>query len=175
MPGPGGSPGRLRDALVTYLPRAGVSRPMVIDGRTILEPGSPVVWFTFPGAWHDIGRFHTADGRFTGWYANILTPVEISGDDWRTTDLFLDVLLEPARPPRVLDRDELQAALDAGWIDAATAARAEAESDRLVELARGGRWPPPVVAEWTLEKARRHSDGPQGVSGTVAEPESEDS
>lgn len=143
------------DVLVTYLPRAGVKRSSVIEGRTVLEPDSPIVWFTFPGAWHDIGRFHTADGAFTGIYANILTPVEIGDDDrWSTTDLYLDVFLDPEGRARILDRDELGEARARGWVDAATADRAEAEASRLVESARAGAWPPPVVSAWPLERAR---------------------
>ena len=65
-----------REARVTYLAEAGVESPVMVDGRVVLESRSSAVWFTFPGAWHDVGRFHTADGRFTGYYANILTPVE---------------------------------------------------------------------------------------------------
>ena len=62
------------------MPAAGVTRPTVVNGRAVLEPGAPVVWFTFPGRHHDIGRFHTADGTFTGCYANILTPVQLDAD-----------------------------------------------------------------------------------------------
>lgn len=143
------------DALVTYLPRAGVDRPSVVSGRTILEPASPVVWFTFPGAWHDIGRFHTADGVFTGWYANILTPVEVGADDvWETTDLFLDVYVDPGGHAQVLDRDELEAAVRRGWLEPATAERADREAAALLRSARDGTWPPPVVDEWPLERAR---------------------
>ena len=142
------------DVLVTYLPEAGVPRPMVVDGRTLLTAESPVVWFTFPGAGHDIGRFHTPGGRPTALYANILTPVELRGDEWRTTDLFLDVLLEPGRAPRILDADELEAAVAAGWVERAAARGAEEEARRLVGAARAGRWPPPVVDEWPLARAR---------------------
>lgn len=120
----------------------------------MLARDSPVVWFTFPGAWHDVGRFHTPDGTFTALYANVLTPVEISGDEWRTTDLFLDVLLEPGRDPRVLDEDELAEAVQRGWLAESAARGAEAEAARLVEAARAGAWPPAVVGEWTLERAR---------------------
>ncbi|HSG46956.1 MAG TPA: DUF402 domain-containing protein, partial [Longimicrobiales bacterium] len=69
--------------------------PMRIEGEVVLEPGSDVVWFTFPGRWHDIGRFHRADGTFTGLYANLLTPPVLDGTEWDTTDLFLDVWLTP--------------------------------------------------------------------------------
>jgi predicted RNA-binding protein associated with RNAse of E/G family len=170
------------------MPAAGVTRPTVVNGRAVLEPGAPVVWFTFPGRHHDIGRFHTADGAFTGCYANILTPVELdadppaegtpndaalarasgadgaggepaadptdSGDVWLTTDLFLDVFVDLEGGVHVLDRDELKEAVAMDWVDAATARAAELEANRLVEAARAGKWPPPVVDDWPLERAR---------------------
>lgn len=142
------------DALVTWLPRAGVPRPLVVDGRTLLEADSPVVWFTFPGERHDIGRFHAPDGAFTALYANVLTPVEIHQDEWHTTDLFLDVLLEPGRPPRLLDADELADAVDRGWLTPADARVARTEAARLMAAADAGSWPPSVVEQWTLERAR---------------------
>jgi predicted RNA-binding protein associated with RNAse of E/G family len=165
------------DVLVTWLQRARVPRPLVVDGRTILEADSPIVWFTFPGALHDIGRLHTAAGGFTGLYANVLTPVEIAGDEWRTTDLFLDVLLEPGREPRVLDADELEEAVARGWLDEADARTAEEEAARLVAAARAGDWPPPVVDRWPLERARAaagHSPAGRGVSPATQRPESEE-
>mgnify|MGYP006173327609 CR=1 FL=1 len=152
---------------MTFLARADVAKPMVVDGRPVLEADSPVVWFTFPGARHDIGRFHDARGRFTALYANILTPVRIEGDDWTTTDLFLDVLLEPGRAPRLLDEDELVEALARGWVDEDTAADARGEAERLMSAARAGSWPPAVVSEWTLDRARAaagHSPARPGVS-----------
>ena len=153
---------RRKDAVVTLLEHAPLSRPSTIDGRVVLEPGSPVVWFTFPGEHHDIGRFHTLDDRFTGLYANVLSPVEgVDGAEWRTTDLFLDVwLAAEGGTPRILDEDELEDALARGWVDEATASAARGEAERLVREAGRGAWPPPVVTEWTLARARhavRHS------------------
>lgn len=146
---------RERDVVVTLLERTPLRRPMVHGGRTVLENGSPVVWFTFPGAAHDIGRFHLPDGTFTGFYANVLTPVIFHAPDrWSTTDLFLDVWLEEGREPQILDEEDLAAALARGWVDGATAASARAEADRILGLVRAGSWPPPVVREWTLERAR---------------------
>jgi len=149
--------------VVTLLEHAALTKPSVVDGVTILEPGSPIVWFTFDGERYDIGRFHRADGTFTGLYANILTPVAgIGGDDWSTTDLFLDVWL-PAdgSAVRLLDEDELEEAMRRGWVDGATARTATAEAARLIDGARSGVWPPAVVHEWTLERVRaaaRHND-----------------
>ncbi|HEX6587926.1 MAG TPA: DUF402 domain-containing protein [Longimicrobiales bacterium] len=128
----------------------------------MLEDGSPIVWFSFPGAWHDIGRFHRADGTFTGLYANLLTPVAgLDSTEWTTTDLFLDVWI-PAQggDARLLDEDEFATARERGWIDEATARSALAEARWLLDRADAGSWPPRVVQEWTLERARhavRHS------------------
>jgi predicted RNA-binding protein associated with RNAse of E/G family len=146
---------RRPDCVVTFLERTAAREPLVIGGRTALETGSPIIWFTFPGAWHDVGRFHRADGTVTGTYANILTPVEgIDAAVWRTTDLALDVWLGGAGELAVLDLEELTAAEAAGWVAAETAARARAEAAALVGRAAAGTWPPPIVAEWTLERAR---------------------
>jgi len=132
--------------VVTRLDAANVKRPLVVAGEVVLEPGSPIVWFTYPGRWYDIGRFHRADGRFTGWYANVLTPVEITPPDpgvpdsrlrWETTDLFLDVWLGVDGTLALLDEDEFQAAITAGWIDPPTAAIARATAESL--LARAAR------------------------------------
>jgi predicted RNA-binding protein associated with RNAse of E/G family len=142
--------------VVTFLASAELSKPVVVAGRVVLEPGSPVVWTTYPGEWHDVGRFHLADGTFTGTYANVLTPVEMDGGTWRTTDLCLDVWLGGDGRVEVLDRDELDAARAAGWVDDATAERAVAEAERLADEARRGEWPAAHVREWTLERARKH-------------------
>ncbi|HEX2093527.1 MAG TPA: DUF402 domain-containing protein [Longimicrobiaceae bacterium] len=148
---------RVEDAgeyVVTLLESAALRRPVVAGGRTVLEPGAPVVWFTYPGAWHDVGRFHLADGTFTGFYANVLTPVEMRGNRWDTTDLALDVWLGADGTVEVLDEEEFEEALRGGWVDPATAARAREEASSLAAAARAGSWPPPHVREWDLTRAR---------------------
>jgi predicted RNA-binding protein associated with RNAse of E/G family len=139
---------------ITFLPAATLARPVVAGGRVVLEPGAPVVWFTYPGRWHDIGRFHLADGTFTGYYANVLTPVRMAGDRWDTTDLCLDVWLGADGRVELLDEAELAEAVERGWLDASTAAAARAEADALLGAARAGAWPPEEVRAWTLERAR---------------------
>lgn len=142
--------------VVTYLPAAKLKKPVEVDGRVVLEPGSPIVWFTYRGdVWHDVGRFHRADGTFSGVYANVLTPVRMNGAGWDTTDLFLDVWVDADGAVEILDRDEFDAALAAGWIDARTAARALAQAESLAADARRDAWPPAHVREWTLELVRK--------------------
>lgn len=144
---------------VTFLEATPLPRPVVVGGRVVLDPGAPVVWFTYPGRWYDIGRFHLRDGSFTGWYANLLTPVRMEADRWETTDLCLDVWLGVDGTVETLDEEELAAAAGAGWVDSATARRARDEAASLAMEARAGRWPPPPALEWGLERARAAAAG----------------
>ena len=146
------------DVIVTLAESMDFDPPMRIDGEVALEQGSSVVWFTFPGAWHDIGSFHRADGTFTGFYANVITPPEIDDRVWYTTDLYLDVWLTSDGAARLLDQDEFDEAVGRGLVDADTADRAREEATRLLEEARSGTWPPAVVKEWTLERALQAND-----------------
>lgn len=147
------------DLKVTFAPSVVRPEPLRIGDRTVLENGSPVVWFTFPGAWHDIGRFHTADGVFTGLYANILTPVKIGpGHIWDTTDLFLDLWLDECGV-QILDEDDFDEAIDRECVDETTARRARTEIEHLSSAAESGVWPEADVHEWTLERALQRMEG----------------
>lgn len=139
--------------IVTFMPNTPLARPVRVNGTTVLEDGSPVIWFTYPGRMHDVGCFHDARGRFTGWYANVLTPVQFRSPlEWETTDLFLDVWLDPGGEAVLLDRDELDAALASGAIGAAQAAAAVGEAERLLAAAARGDFPPAEARAWTLPR-----------------------
>lgn len=155
--------GRVKVTLARNLP---FDPPLRILGEVALERGSDAVWFTFPGAWHDIGRFHRADGRFTGIYANVLVPCTFdAGGDWETTDLFLDLWI-PASVwtergqrgqgirPHLLDEAEFTAAARSGGLPRRWAEAARTEASRLLSEAGRGAWPPPIVEAWTLDQAR---------------------
>lgn len=143
------------DVIVTLATDVELPRALEVDGLPILEPGAAAVWFTFPGVAHDIGRFHTREGHFTGWYANILTPPLIEEEGiWRTTDLFLDVWMAPDGAVTLMDQEELEHAEAEGWVTPDEAAGAREEAERVMAAAAAGTWPPPVAREWTLERAR---------------------
>lgn len=145
---------RSDDCIITFMPATPLARPVRVGGAVVLEEGSPAIWFTWPGRMHDVGSFHDRQGRLTGYYANVLTPVHFHSPlEWETTDLFLDVWVD-GRGGTILDEDELAAALDAGAIDAGLAAAARAEADRLLGAARAGAFPPREVRAWTLERVR---------------------
>lgn len=145
---------RESDHVVTFLEAATVPKPVEVGGAVVLEPGAPVVWLTYPERWYDLGRFHLRDGTFTGYYANVLTPVRMEGDRWETTDLCLDVWTGRDGAPALLDEDDFTLAVRSGWIDGFTAARARDTAAGLLARASLGAWPPEPAAEWTLERVR---------------------
>jgi predicted RNA-binding protein associated with RNAse of E/G family len=63
-----------------------------------------------------------------------------TGPAWRTTDLYLDIVVRTGRDQRLLDTDETLTALRAGLIDQATAERAFDRAYRAVDgIAAAGR------------------------------------
>jgi predicted RNA-binding protein associated with RNAse of E/G family len=146
--------------LVTFLEGADLTRPVRVGEQVILDPGAPVVWFTYPDRWYDVGRFHRRDGTFTGFYANLLLPVTFRGDDWHVTDLCLDVWSGADGIVALLDEDDFESAAGVGWIDPATAETARREAGRLVDQARLGRWPSAEVLRWNLDLATARLAGP---------------
>ncbi|MGW8282537.1 MAG: DUF402 domain-containing protein [Gemmatimonadota bacterium] len=132
-------------------------------GEVQLEPGGAILWYLFPDRSYEVGGVYDAHGRLLGWYTNLLRVPEISENRWELTDLFLDVWQPPDGPARLLDEDELAAALEAGAISREEARQVEAEAAAVLRSARAGRWPPTIVHRYPLESVgslRLHRDSP---------------
>ena len=127
---------------------------VTVDGVVILAHGAPVVWYVFPETWHDVGRFHDADGNLTGWYTNFCTPMEMDGDNWRTRDLFLDLWQPVDGNPVWLDEDELKDAVKKNIIDTYTHKRIKNERTLIDMQVRADDWPPPITRDIDLAQAR---------------------
>jgi predicted RNA-binding protein associated with RNAse of E/G family len=129
--------------------------PFAVEGVVVLEPGAPIVWFVFPEKWHDVGRFHRADGSFTGWYTNLTTPLRIGPYAWSAGDLFLD-LWTPAQGASVwLDEEELETAYRGRLIDRATHRRILNERTIIDLQVADGDWPPSIARDIDLAQALR--------------------
>lgn len=127
---------------------------ILIGGAVALARGAPSVWFVFPDAWRDVGRFHDAQGNFTGWYTNICTPVKKDGVDWSSTDLVLDLWIPASGEPQWLDEDELLEVTASGVMDHWTHSRVQKERERIRALLAAGAWPPAVCREIDLALIR---------------------
>lgn len=132
-----------------------VGKAVRVEGRPILDPGAPIVWYVFPGRWYDIGRFHRADGTLTGWYTNLCRPAVTHGERWIGEDLFLDHWQWVDGSRAWLDEDELADAVRDGWIDHDTLARIELERQEIERFGAVGAWPPAIAREIDLAEARR--------------------
>ena len=122
-------------------------------GRLILPAGAPVVWFVYPALCRDVGRFHLADGTFTGWYTNLRAPIRMDGNEWYCTDLFLDHWLPADGSPGMwLDEEELDAARAAGLVGAADVDLVRHER-AAIEAQLHTAWPPPLARELDLDQA----------------------
>ncbi len=145
------------DAKVLLLER--YDGPELRRGKDVmLGAGAPIVWYVFPEKWHDIGRFHRADGTLTGWYTNLSKPVEMRGDTWSASDLFLDHWLPRVGEPAWLDEDEFDAAVRSGLIDTATKRRVQNERTIIDLQVSEGAWPPAIARDIDLAQARALKD-----------------
>ncbi len=109
---------------------------------------APLTWQRYdtlvlmrPGETHSVWWFF-GGGRFAGWYVNLEDPYERRDGGVDTTDLVLDVCVEPDGRWRWKDEEEF-AALTGNpiYFDETGAARIRAEGERLIELAEAGRYP----------------------------------
>ena len=116
----------------------------------VLDTGAPIIWFVFPDAWHDIGRFHLSDGTFTGWYTNLCKPVKFDGDTWIGNDLFLDLWQFSDGKVTWLDEDEFEDAVKSGLVDKALEKQVLNQRALLDLQVSQGAWPPPVAKDIDL-------------------------
>lgn len=145
------------DKVIVVSHEAQPSRPLQHGGQVVMAPGYLVVWFLFKGKSYDIGRFYRPDGVWTGYYVDILEPVEWVGDDPHSItpliDLELDLWIAPDLSHQVLDEEEFEDAVRRGDLTSAQASQARSTLSQLVTLLEKGSFPPPIVCDY--DPARR--------------------
>lgn len=141
------------EVIVTSHILCGASKPLVIDGETVIANGYRAVFAEYRKHWHDVAKIFRPEGTeqgFTGYYADINTPSEDRDDGYWTKDLFLDLWISPDRSKIVvLDEDEFEKAIGNGWITEDEARSAKAELDRLIRLFHQDRFPPRLLEQFS--------------------------
>ena len=131
-------------------------KSFVVAGETVMDRGAPIVWFIFPGAWYDVGRFHRSDGTFTGWYTNLTAPANVAHQtDWHCTDLFLDLWTPATGSSQWLDELEFDEAVSGGVLDRAQAEQVRRERTRIAQEVASGAWPPGIAREIGLAEVKQ--------------------
>jgi len=101
---------------------------------TIAEPG-----YTWVSDW-ETGRpyvrvqFFNASRELVGTYVDITWPVRRVEHGFEYDDLYLDVWQVPGQQPQLLDADELEEAVAAGYVSGIDAAEAYKIADQVVQL-----------------------------------------
>lgn len=136
---------------ISLLERPADAPPLAVGEDVRVEGGASLLWFVFPGRGFEVGSLYDAGGRHLGYYTNLIRRPELEEGRWEITDLFLDIWQPAGDGPRVLDREELERAVERGWIAPAEAEDVRQRAARIVERARSGEWPPEPARRWTAE------------------------
>ena len=121
-------------------------------GKIVVANGFLAVWFIFRRRWYDVRKFYDQNGRFTGYYCDIIRPVaRLLSSSSKTsiiTDLFLDLWISGDGRWVVLDEDQLERAIAKHFISSSLAMRARRELDVLIGLVKAGRFPPKAIRRY---------------------------
>ena len=121
------------------------SSPIIMNGETVLGDNFTAVWFVFTGVWYDIGKIYNLKNEWTGYYCDIMMPVNRECGMFEIVDLFLDVWVSPDHTYEILDEDEFQVAVINGDISKELAAAARETLSELILTIEAGHFPPAFV------------------------------
>jgi probable ribonuclease FAU-1 len=93
------------------------------------EDGDVAVTNFREGRWWYPTTYRGADGAVKGTYVNVCTPLELFPDYVRYVDLYVDVIRTPGGGVEIVDREELEAAVDDGLVSEPLAAKAESVAE----------------------------------------------
>jgi probable ribonuclease FAU-1 len=93
------------------------------------EEGDVAVTKFCEGRWWYPTTYRSEDGSAKGTYVNVCTPLELFPDCVRYVDLYVDVIRMPDGGVEIVDRDDLEAAVDDGLVSESLAKKAEAVAE----------------------------------------------
>jgi len=138
---------------LTIQSRLHPAQPRQVAGRIIAATGYWAIWFVFKDKWFDIGKFYDESKNWLGYYCDIVKPISrlMSGSSTSVlTDLFLDIWITPYGETYVLDEEELEGAVQHGFISKSLAAKARSQVRMLVRKSKLQEFPPTQVKEAKL-------------------------
>ena len=96
-------------------------------------PGHTVLAMLVPGRSHAVQlHWDMPEWRFRQWCVNLQTPFELTRCGIRSTDRFLDIVVDPSLNWRWKDEDEVEEAVRVGRLTIAEAAAIRNEGERVI-------------------------------------------
>ncbi len=126
------------------------SSPIIIDGETVLGDNYTAVWFVFTSLWYDIGKIYNLNNEWTGYYCDIIKPVNREVCTFEIVDLFLDLWVSPDNSFEIQDADEFENAVRNGDISHELAEQACKALSELILTIETGQFPPEFVENFTI-------------------------
>ena len=132
------------DDVIVTSQRVRPSSPIIQNGKTVLADNFAVVWFVFTGLWYDVGKVYNLNNEWTGYYCDVMKPVERSinvegkPDCFEITDLFLDLWINPDGTYEIQDEDEFEEAIRDGAIDTELETKARNVMKALIAEVKAG-------------------------------------
>jgi hypothetical protein len=124
----------------------------MFDGKTVLTSGYQIVYFEMLKKWFSVGKIRDLNGKHTGYYCDIITPPRLLEDGVvEITDLFLDLWVSPDLRYKVLDEEELEEALEKGWITRQLYEKSRMALEKLVTSVKQRNFPPPLVKHLEMQ------------------------
>ena len=126
------------------------SSPIIIDGEKVLGDNYTAVWFVFTGLWYDIGKIYNLNNEWTGYYCDIIKPVNREVGTFEIVDLFLDLWVSPDRSFEIQDEDEFENAVRNGDISHELAEQARKALSELILTIETRQFPPKFVENFII-------------------------
>jgi len=127
---------------------SGMLAPLTVNGVKVIDNGYGMLYFAFVGENYDILKVYDRKGNFKGLYIDVLAYTKREGNTLDMLDLFLDVFVFPDGDAFLIDKDELEMALNHGLIDKETFDFAYSVARNILEKLKGGEFPPAIVWEY---------------------------
>ncbi len=140
------------DDIIVTTQKIKPSSQIVINEKTVLGDNYTAIWFVFSGLWYDIGKIYNLNNEWTGYYCDIIKPVNRSSNNFEIVDLFLDLWVSPDGNYEVQDEDEFETALREGTITTELASKARNALDDLIDNVTSGNFPPDFVKNYALKE-----------------------
>ncbi len=141
--------------IVAYSIFEGLRSPIRINNEIVIANGFYMVYFAPIGGNYDILKVYDQGDNFKGYYCDVLDYVRFEKDTLEMLDLFLDVWISPDNKYFILDRDELEDALQHGYIERGAYTKANVILSNMVSGIEKGTFPPVFVRDYTLTPSMR--------------------